>query len=99
MKDPQDMTMDELRQAVIDENQAVLDNDIKQKANGFTHRVTYSARPSATYPNIDGYNIRADSYFGSDPRELTRDMDSKGAWSTWQEIKALSNNDYKIHEL
>ena len=87
------MSLEELRQAVIDQNQAILDNDIKMKAKGFTHRVTY-----VIHPRAGGSDEKADCYFGGDPRTLTLAHDKHGAWKQWQEIKAMSS-DYIIVEL
>ncbi len=87
------LNREQLDKILAAEDRAIATNDIKQKADGFTHRVTYWNHATG------GDGEQADTYFGVDPRELTKDMDSEGAWSTWQEIKAASLGDYKIVEL
>jgi len=91
LKKVEDMTMDELKQAIVDEQNTVAANDVKMKADGFTHRVTYWNYTTG------GSDVQADTYFGADPTTLT--YEDGEAWSLWQQIKVASLGDYKVIEL
>ncbi len=64
--------------------------DVEMKAKGFTHRVTFWDHCTG------GDDVQADVYFNVDPKGLKPGDD---VWETWQEIKTVSIEDYKVTPL
>ena len=80
-----------LRRLIEEEEAKILEQDMKMKAEGWTHRVTWWNHRTG------GSDIQTDMYFGCDPRELT--LEDGKAWEEWRRILYESVDNKKDYQI